>query len=169
MSDKDKFKFSRKNDEDEYIVKDINESEEETITDSKVEYTHQTKKRSKLKRLFISSIVMIFVSAALVFFALFWQDDYSLMAIGDSLWLAFGLEVAIGWFIFVYNLNIFSPIVYATKTLLTFFTGKRRTDDYYTYMQKIEENPVPKFYIWLFFVSSLVLLIPATIILIILL
>lgn len=170
MSEKQKFKFVNKQTTDEFLIEEdhansgMPKEEIQEVLDK-----NKNDRKRKMKKYLIATFVMSVISVLLVLFGLFWQDDYSLMAIGDALWLAFGIEVAIGWFIFVYNLNIFSPIVYATKTLFNMFTGKKAKDDYYTYMKKIEDNPVPNFYFWIFFISSLFLLIPAVIIMIIVL
>ena len=167
MSDKNKFKFVKDDPKDDFLLEN---EDEEVVEASKVKDDDEITDRHKtIKRYVIAITAMLFGSALLVFFGLFWQDDYtSLMAIGDALWLAFGIEFAVGWFIFVYNMNIFSPIVYATKSLFRMVTGRKIEDNYYTYKKKIEDNQVPKFFIVLFFISSLILLIPAVIILMIL-
>lgn len=154
----------------------VNENQNEFLEEEKVEEIiepkevlteeEREKKRKKAfrKRVYRAAIVMFIVSALLVGFGLFWQDDYSLMAIGDALWLAFALELGVGWIMFVYNHNIFSPLFHGVKTLGLMFVGKRPKDDYYTYMKNIEENPIPKFYYIVVLISALVLLIPALII-----
>lgn len=145
-------------DEDEVVeVNDEQKEENEKEAEKK-------RKKAFRKRVIKASILMFIISALLVGFGLFWQDDVSLMAIGDALWLAFALELGVGWIMFVYNHNIFSPLFHGVKTLGLMFVGKRPKEDYYTYMRNIEENPIPKFYYIVVFSSALVLLIPALII-----
>lgn len=159
----DKFKFVQQE------TTDFLEAEATTETKESVELSEAEKelKRKKAfrKRVFKAALLMFFVSTFLVLFGLFWQDDTSLMAIGDALWLAFAIELGIGWILFVYNHNIFSPLFHGVKTLGLMFVGKRPKDDYYTYMKNIEENPIPKFYYITVLTSAFILLIPALIIL----
>ena len=125
-------------------------------------------KKQKRKQYLISAIVMTIISGLLFGFGLFWQDDTSLLAIGDALWLAFTIEFLFAWVLFVYNHNIFSPLIHGIKTFGLMFVGKKPKDDYYTYMKKIEDEPIPTFYIVVVFISAGVLLIPALITLFIL-
>jgi len=159
----DKFKFVQQEKTDFLEPEATTETKEST----ELSETEKELKRKKAfrKRVFKAATLMFFVSTFLVLFGLFWQDDTSLMAIGDALWLAFAIELGIGWILFVYNHNIFSPLFHGVKTLGLMFVGKRPKDDYYTYMKNIEENPIPKFYYITVLTSAFILLIPALIIL----
>lgn len=163
MPTNDKFKF----------VNDINKVEEmdtteEIIEQKRVETNVINARKKALKRHLKSAAIMLVVSIVLVFLGLFWQDDYSLMAIGDALWLAFALEFFAGWVLFVYNHNIFSPLLYGSKSFVLMFLGKRPKTDYYTYMKRIQDEPVPTYIYIVLFTSAFVLLIPSLITLFIL-
>ena len=106
---------------------------------------------------------MLVVSLGLIYLALLWQDDYSLMAWGDALFLAFTLELFIGWILFVYNKNLFSPLIHAYKSFFLMFVGKKPKLDYFHYSKNISENPIPVYYYIVIFISAFVLLIPTLI------
>jgi hypothetical protein len=118
------------------------------------------KKRIQLKRYLTGFSIMFVISAILFILALIWQDDTSLQAIGDALWLVLILEFFVGWVMFVYNKNIFSPLVHSTKSLFLMFAGKKPKFDYYNYMKNIEENPIPNYIYSIVFLWTLILLIP---------
>ena len=73
---------------------------------------------------------MSVLTVVLFVFVMLWQDDWSLMAIGDGLWLVVVLEFFLGWVLFVYNKNIFSPLIFGFKTFGLMFIGKRTKTDY---------------------------------------
>jgi len=118
------------------------------------------KKTIQIKRYLIGFSIMFVISAILFILALIWQDDTSLLAIGDALWLVLILEFFVGWVMFVYNKNIFSPLVHSTKSLFLMFAGKKPKFDYYNYMKNIEENPIPSYLYSIVFLWTLILLIP---------
>lgn len=128
------------------------------------------KKRVKrnLKTYGIGFLIMFGVSLILFVLAIIWQDDTSLLAIGDALWLVLILEFFVGWVMFVYNKNIFSPLVHSTKSLFLMFAGKKPKFDYYEYMKNIEENPIPNYLYHIVFIWTLILFIPTFILLLIL-
>lgn len=161
MANNNKFKF----------VNDINETknvDEMDTTEVITEFnstTNESKKR-KMKpyiRNLRSAAIMLFVSGLLLLLGLLWQDDYTLMAYGDSLWLVFTLEFFAGWVLFVYNRNIFSPLLYGMKSFGLMFLGKRPKTDYYTYMKRVQDDPISPYFYRVLFLSSLVVLIPAVI------
>jgi hypothetical protein len=153
---------------EDFLLPEEQDMNEDQIDHHLYEERKRKAKKQKLKKYLIGAAVMTFVSALLFAFGLFWQDDTSLLAIGDALWLAFAIEFLIAWVLFVYNHNIFSPLFHGIKTFGLMFVGKKPKDDYYTYMKKIEDDPIPTFYIVIVFISAGVLLIPALITLFIL-
>lgn len=134
-----------------------------------VDERNKLQRKRKVMYLLKVSSVMFIISVLLFGFGLLWQGEVTLMTIGDALWLVFALEFAFGWMLFVYNRNIFSPIIHGTKTFLLMFVGKRPKKDYFNYMKSIEENPIPGKYVLIFFISAGVVLIPALIIMMIIL
>jgi len=163
---KNNFNLVSTKEKDDFLIR-----EPEQIED-KIELTDDEQKAMKKKllkrRVIRASILMFLISTLLVGFGLLWQNEVSLMAIGDALWLAFAIELGVGWIMFVYNHNIFSPLIHGVKTLGLMFVGKRTKDDYYTYYKNVEDEPIPNFYYIVVFTSALSLLIPALIILFIL-
>jgi hypothetical protein len=51
------------------------------------------------------------------------------------------------WSFFVYNRNIFTPLLHGGKTFFLLFVGRKPKDDYYTAYTKVQENPVPNYVI----------------------
>lgn len=128
----------------------------------------KSSKKKIIKTYSVGFSIMLIITLILFFLALIWQDDTSLLAIGDALWLVLILEFFVGWVMFVYNKNIFSPLVHSTKSFFLMFAGKKPKFDYYNYMKNIEENPIPNYLYIIVFLWTLVLLIPTLIIFIIL-
>jgi hypothetical protein len=122
---------------------------------------------SELKRIIKTIVIIVIIDALLIGFGLFWQNDTSLMAIGDALWLAFALQFFVAWMMFVYNQNVLSFVIYGSITFLRMLVGKRPKQDYFMYMQMVEERPIPKYVYIPVFLSSLVLFIAAMISLVI--
>ncbi len=158
-----KFGFVNNPDQVDVIEKDDNNQVE--VDKAKVQ--PKKKKKSKLVYVLIALGWMILINGLLFGFGVFWQDDTSLLAIGDAFWLAFFLQLFAGWIMFVYNMNILAPFIHGFKTFGLMIIGKRPKQDYYEYMQNVQNNPIPKKYYILTFLSSLISFIPALTILII--
>lgn len=172
---KDKFQFVKKEtdtfllEEDETTVQEAEKSEEPK-KESQIDPEGAKKKqrRKKIRRLIIGTVIMFIISAILFVFGLLWQDAYDMLAICNSLWLVFALEFTMGWSLFVYNKNIFSPLIHGTKTFALMLIGRKPKKSYYEYMMYINENPVPTFYYLLILTFALVILIPAVILMLML-
>lgn len=163
---KNSINFVNTEEKDDFLIEEPEQNE--IKTELKDDKQKEKQKKSLKTRVIRASILMFLVSVFLIGFGLFWQNEVSLMAIGDALWLAFAIELGVGWIMFVYNHNIFSPLLHGLKSFGLMFVGKRPKKDYYTYYKSIEENPIPSFYYIVVFTSAFILLIPALIILFIL-
>lgn len=128
----------------------------------------KTKTKSNLRPIILTIVIIVIIDILLVGFGLFWQNDTSPMAIGDALWLAFVLQFFFAWMMFVYNQNVLSFFIYGSITFLRMIVGKKPKQDYFTYMQMVEEKPIPKYIYIPVFLSSLAMFIAALISLIIL-
>ena len=128
----------------------------------------KTKTKSNLRPIILTIVIIVIIDILLVGFGLFWQNDTSPMAMGDALWLAFVLQFFFAWMMFVYNQNVLSFFIYGSITFLRMIVGKKPKQDYFTYMQMVEEKPIPKYIYIPVFLSSLAMLIAALISLIIL-
>jgi hypothetical protein len=141
--------------------------EEDTTSEPLVKPKQEKKQLPKNIKLLILIGCLVLFSAGLFFFGLFWQAKYDLLAICNSFWLAFTLNFFIFWIIFIHNKNVLSPIVYGTKSFALMIVGKRSKTSYYEYLKKIQDNPIPGKYVLIPLFSSLALLIPAIITMII--
>jgi len=94
-------------------------------------------------------------------FILWWQNDTSLIAFADGIWFVFALQLTLSWSIFVYNMNIFTPLVHGVKTFLLIFVGRKPKEDFYTYYSKIKDNPIAYGYIWIAFMFTALALVVA--------
>lgn len=150
------------------IEDDLEEELSEIKTSQKdADEIRRLRRKKAIKKHLISALVMTVVSILLFIFGLIWQNDTSLLAITDALWLVVVIEFFIGWTFFVYNLNIFSSIIYSTKSFFLMLRGKKPKIDYYTYMKKIEDDPIPSYYYKVIFISTFILLIPAVLLLVV--
>ncbi len=164
---KDKLKFVNDHVEDKtFLVPEEEMTFKEEVKDA-LEREKLAKKK-KRKKYYLAALIMFIISLLLFGFGLLWQWDLSLMAIGDALWLAFAIELTVAWILFVYNHNILSPMIHGLKSFSLMIVGKRPKMDYYTYMKKIQDDPIPSFYYIVVFISAGILLIPALITLFIL-
>lgn len=111
-----------------------------TIKDKK---TMQEENKQKL----IYTFFNLFLIFASMVFALWWQDAYTIKAVADGIWLVFALQLTIAWSFFVYNRNIFTPLLHGAKTFVLLFIGRKPKEDYFTAYTKITENPLPKYLI----------------------
>lgn len=118
------------------------------------------RQKRQLKTYAIGFLVMFVITVLLFILAIIWQDNISLLAIGDALWLVLILEFFFAWVMFTYNKNIFSPLVHSTKSFFLMFAGKKPRFDYYEYMKNIEDNPIPSYLYNIVFLWTLILLIP---------
>lgn len=114
-------------------------------------------KRETRKQMFtffvFNGILLILVLA----FSLWWQNQFDLKAFADGIWLVFAIQLTMTWGFFVYNRNIFTPLLHGGKTFLLLFVGKKPKDDYYTAYTKVQENQVPSYVLWIsFFYTILV-------------
>jgi hypothetical protein len=91
-------------------------------------------------------------------FSLWWQDDYSLKAMADGIWLVFALQLTLSWSMFVYNKNIFTPLLHGLKTFFLIFVGKKPKEDYYTAYTKVLDHQIPKTVIMIVFLFTLLVL-----------
>lgn len=124
-------------------------------------------KRKKLIKYTFVVVAHILGSALLLLLGLLWQNDFlTLMAWTNSLWLTFVMVFFIGWIMFIYNQNIISSFVHSLKTFGLMFVGKRPAKKYYEVKMEVEENQIPKSYLFITFGFSLLILIPAIITLI---
>lgn len=154
---------------DDFLIDDSVNSSPIKKDDSKVIDPKKIKRKRFIKKVLISVLVCTSISLMLFFFALAWQDDFtSLMAIGDALWLVFALWLTLAWMLSVYNLNILSPLIHGTKTFVLMIVGKRPKEDYYTYTQKVKQNQIPKYYLIVCWITTLIIFIVALITLILL-
>jgi len=112
-----------------------------------------------------AAIIMLVISTGLFIFTLIWQDDVSLMAICNGLWLIVIMDFFIGWMMLMNNMSILSPFIYGAKTFGKMLVGKRMNNDYYTYLKMKEENQIPRYYYMVCFIGALISAIPATILL----
>jgi hypothetical protein len=103
------------------------------------------------------------IGLALMFlFSLWWQDDYSLKAMADGIWLVFALQLTLSWSMFVYNKNIFTPLLHGLKTFFLIFVGKKPKEDYYTAYTKVLDHQIPKTVIMIVFLFTLLVLLIGT-------
>lgn len=104
---------------------------------------------NKQKLIYIVFNVVLIIASTL--FSLWWQDAYDLKALADGIWLVFALQLTITWSFFVYNRNIFTPLLHGVKTFFLLFVGKKPKEDYYTAYTKVVDNPLPQYLIYLAF------------------
>ena len=168
---KDQFTFVNEHIEDNFLEDDSNQNikVDETSRKKHPEELKQASKKEKRKKVLTAVISMSIISLILIAIGLLWQGAFNLLAIQNALTLAFGIEFLFAWVMFVYNKNVLSSLIHGTKSFLLMVVGKRTKLDYYHYLKHVEENPIPKIYISVLFISSAVLFVPMIILLFILL
>ncbi len=108
--------------------------------------TNKEAKRKKRNKYLLISVISLLVSLLLAFFALRWQDAYTLMAFCNAFYFSGFIFFFIGWMVLMSNSNILSPVIYGLKNFFQVIFTKRAKADYYGYLKEREENPFPKIY-----------------------
>ena len=124
-------------------------------------------RKKTIKKYTIVSFIHLIVVAFLLMFGLLWQNSFSFLAWVNTLWFTFVLVFFIGWLMIIYNNNIISSFVYSIKVFGNMLIGKKVEKSYYEYKIEVEDNQIPKGYLYISFITSLIVLIPAIITLII--
>jgi hypothetical protein len=106
-------------------------------------------------RWWIIPLVNLFFLVILFLFSLWWQDAYDLRAMADGIWLVFALQLTLSWSMFVYNKNIFTPLLHGLKTFFLIFIGKKPKEDYFTAYTKVLDHQIPKTIIAIVFFMTL--------------
>jgi hypothetical protein len=88
-------------------------------------------------------LILIFAMA----FSLWWQNQFTINSIADGIWLVFSIQLTMSWSFFVYNRNIFTPLLHGGKTFFLLFVGRKPKEDFYTAYTRVQENPVPNYVI----------------------
>ncbi len=158
-------KFEFVNDiESDIIEQAVNDEVSTNFINSQPEHGYiDEDERSKRIQVIKTGIIIFLVSAVIFVFTLKWQDDVSLLGICNALWLIVIVQFFIGWMMLMNNMNILSPFVYGAKTFAKMLVGKRMTNDYHTYQQVKDENPIPRYYYLICFMGSFICAVPASI------
>jgi hypothetical protein len=119
----------------------------------------QELQKQRLTFFLFNGILLLLVMA----FSLWWQNQYDLKAFADGIWLVFAVQLTMTWGFFVYNRNIFTPLLHGGKTFFLLFVGKKPKDDYYTAYTKVQENQVPNYVIWISFLFTILVIVAGVI------
>lgn len=103
---------------------------------------------NSFKKKIIIFIIMLGISLLLVGLGLLWQLSFSFLAIINALYFSGFILFSFGFMIFAANANVFSPLVYGTKTFFLMIFGKKQKGSYFDYVTNISENPISKLYIF---------------------
>jgi len=124
----------------------------------KKQQNQQLKRLDSNQRLWKISLLNLIVLSVMFLFSLWWQDDYSLKAMADGIWLVFAMQLTLSWSMFVYNRNIFTPMVHGLKTFFLIFVGKKPKEDYFTAYSKVLDHQIPKHIILIVFLMTILVL-----------
>jgi hypothetical protein len=113
-------------------------------TDKKLQNKHQKETQKQMVVFIVFNLVVIVIAMG---FSLWWQNAFNTKAFADGIWLVFSIQLTMSWSFFVYNRNIFTPLLHGGKTFFLLFVGRKPKDDYYTAYTKVQENPVPNYVI----------------------
>jgi hypothetical protein len=108
---------------------------------------HNKHKKEAQKQTLVFIIFNLFILVIVMAFSLWWQNRFTLKSIADGVWLVFSIQLTMSWSFFVYNRNIFTPLLHGGKTFFLLFVGRKPKEDYFTAYTKVQENPVPNFVI----------------------
>lgn len=123
-------------------------------------------KKTNTKRYIISFIINFIIAGLAFVFVLIWQMRFDLLGFSNVFSVTFLIMFFIAWIMFVYNKNVFSPLIHGLKVFGLMFVGKRSKESYYEYTVRISENPIPKYVYYPTFITAGVLFIPALILVI---
>jgi hypothetical protein len=104
-------------------------------------------KKETQKQTIVFIVFNLFILLIAMGFSLWWQNKFTIKSIADGIWLVFSIQLTMSWSFFVYNRNIFTPLLHGGKTFFLLFVGRKPKEDYYAAYTKVLENPVPNFVI----------------------
>ncbi|MGI6781541.1 MAG: hypothetical protein ACOX56_01700 [Acholeplasmataceae bacterium] len=157
-----------KDDKLKLVNEEVDNTKEEQIQQEVSPEEIKKKERQKRRRKRIRTVLIFgIITMVALFIAFWWQAwKFDLRGFADAFTLAFVVSLLATWVMFVYNKNILSPLIHGVKTFGLMLVGKKPKDDYYTYMKKIEDEPIPKFIIIYSLIYTVVLGITMTILII---
>jgi hypothetical protein len=127
--------------------------------EEEIKLTRKKIRKRTRKEIIIFFFANLFFLVLLMIFALWWQGKVDLFSFADGIWLVFSFQLTLSWSLFVYNENIFTPLVHGVKTFFLIFVGRKPNEDYFTYYTKIRDNPIPTAYVMIGFIFTLMVLI----------
>ncbi len=109
--------------------------------------TKKTKHKLTKEQKHVIYIISINIFLAVMFFlaALLWQSRFDMMGYINACFVSGSIMFFIGWMVLMANKNILSPFIYGIKAFGLMFKGSKPKEDYYTYTQRIKDNPYPNF------------------------
>lgn len=90
------------------------------------------------------ALIFIIISGILFGIALLWQWRFDILAICNAFYFSGILLFSLGLIVYATNNNIFSPLVYGTKTFFLMFAGRKPKLSYYDYFQDNKNHQIPK-------------------------
>lgn len=113
-----------------------------------MEQKNLKEKNKQIKKVMLYFLTSLGLSALLFFFALMWQDRNDLLGIVNAFYFSSFIFLGFSFIVFAANKNVFSPIIYGTKTFFLMFAGRKPKKSYYEYTKEIDEAPLPKMLIY---------------------
>lgn len=135
-----------------------NVTAEENSTYSEAE--KKAAKRKKFWKYFWIIVGHFIYTGIFILIGMIWQKGSGRREIlqwANSFTLATIMVFFVGWIMFIYNKNILSLFVHSVKTFGLMIVGKRPAKSYYEVKTEIEDNPIPKIYMRITFLFSLVI------------
>ena len=111
------------------------------------------------RKLIVTTLLNLFLAIMLFLAALLWQNKISIKTVVNALQVSGSVMFFLGWMVLMANKNILSPFVYGVKAFALMFKGSKPKDDYYTYTQRIKENPYPSFMFYIPMIIAVPLLV----------
>lgn len=121
----------------------------------------KTLKKNNLKKILLIVGLILLSNVLLVGFGLLWQWKFDILSITNAFYLSAVILFSFGFIVYASNNNVFSPLVYGTKSFFLMFAGKKPKLSYHDYVQDIKENPASGYLIYIPMIASLPSLITA--------
>jgi len=82
---------------------------------------------------FVTFGVLLLINVIVFLVVLVFKGKISMLYIIDALTISTAINFAVGWFMYIYNKNLFSSVTYGFKTFFNSLRGNKNSEDYFEY------------------------------------
>lgn len=113
------------------------------------------KNKNIFSNFFVKALMVIISSGVLFGLGLLWQARVDFLSIINAFYFAGLLLLFFGFIVFAANHNVFSPLIYGTKSFFLMLFGRKPKLSYFEYVNDTKDNPLPSKLIYFPLIASI--------------